>query len=104
IRTQSGPIAVDVSTTSRTATLLGFDVGDSDWPLKASFVLFMRNLLEQARAHRAHGAIGPARAGEPLRATVPASAKELTATGPDGEKVEVSLRGGLAVMPDVTKV
>lgn len=104
IRTQSGPIAVDVSTPSRTATLLGFDVGDSDWPLKASFVLFVRNLLEQARAHRAHGATGPARAGEPLRATVPATAKDLTATGPDGEKVEASLRGGLAVLPDVSRV
>ncbi len=104
IRTQAGPIAVDISTSSRTGTLLGFDVGDSDWPLKASFVLFVRNLLEQARTHRAHGAIGPARAGEPLRATVPASAKDLVATGPDGEKVEVSLRGGLAVLPDVTKV
>jgi hypothetical protein len=104
IRTQEGPIAVDASTASRTATLLGFDVGESDWPLKASFVLFVRNLLEQARAHRAHGAIGPARAGEPLRATVPATAKDLTATGPDGEKVEVSMRGGLAVVPDVSKV
>lgn len=104
IRTQPGPIAVDVSTSSRTATLLGFEVGESDWPLKASFVLFVRNLLEQARAHRAHGAIGPARAGEPLRATVPGSAKELQATGPEGEKVEASLRGGLAVVPDVTKV
>lgn len=104
IRTQAGPIAVDVSTPSRTATLLGFDVGESDWPLKASFVLFVRNLLEQARAHRAQGATGPARAGEPLRASVPASAKELTATDPAGEKVEVSLRGGLAVVPDVTKV
>ena len=104
IRTQSGPIAVDASTTSRTVTLLGFDVGESDWPLKASFVLFMRNVLEQARAHRAHGAIGPSHAGEPLRATVPASAKDLTAAGPDGEKIEVSLRGGLAVVPDVAKV
>ncbi|MFO0589812.1 MAG: vWA domain-containing protein [Polyangiaceae bacterium] len=104
IRTADGPIAVDASTSARTATMLGFDVGESDWPLKASFVLFMRNLLEQARAHRAHGAIGPAHAGEPLRATVPASAKELTATGPSGEKVEASLRGGLAVVPDASKV
>lgn len=104
IRTQEGPIAADVSTPARTATLLGFDVGESDWPLKASFVLFMRNITEQARAHRAQGATGPSRAGEPLRATVPTSAKELEATGPGGEKVEVSLRGGLAVVPDASKV
>ena len=59
IRTQQGTIATDISTTTRTGTLLGFDVGESDWPLKASFVLFMRNLLEQARAHRAHGMTRP---------------------------------------------
>ncbi len=35
---------------------------------------------------------------------MPASAKELTATGPNGEKVEASLRGGLAVVPDVSKI
>ncbi len=104
IRTQAGPIAVDISTTSRTATLLGFDVADTDWPLKASFVLFIRNLLEQGRTHRAHGSIGPARAGEPLRATIPATAKDLVATGPNGQKVEVSMRAGLAVVPDVSKV
>ncbi|MBK8253459.1 MAG: BatA and WFA domain-containing protein [Polyangiaceae bacterium] len=103
IRTQSGPIAVDISTPARTATLLGFDVGESDWPLKASFVLFTRNLLEQARAHRAQGVTGPARAGEPLRATIPATATDVTATGPNGEKAEVSMRAGLAVVPDVTK-
>ena len=39
-----------------------------------------------------------------MRATVPVTATELAATGPDNEKVEVSLRGGLAVLPDVTKV
>ena len=71
IRTQQGTIATDISTATRTGTLLGFDVGDSDWPLKASYVLFMRNVLEQARAHRAHGMTGPARAGEPLRVSHP---------------------------------
>ena len=27
---------------------VGFDVGESDWPLKASFVLFVRDILESA--------------------------------------------------------
>ena len=32
IRTQVGPIATDISTPTRTATLLGFDVSETDWP------------------------------------------------------------------------
>ena len=103
IRTQEGTVATDISTGSRTGTLLGFDVGDSDWPLKASFVLFVRNLLEQARAHRAHGVTGPARAGEPMRVAVPATAQELEVIGPGGEKIDASLRGGLAVVAGTTR-
>jgi von Willebrand factor type A domain/Aerotolerance regulator N-terminal len=104
VRTQQGTIATDISTTTRTGTLVGFDVGDSDWPLKASFVLFMRNLLEQARAHRQSGISGPARAGEPMRVSLPGTATLVEATGPRGEKVEVSQRGSLAVVPDIRHV
>jgi hypothetical protein len=104
IRTQEGVVATDISSGSRTGTLLGFDVGDSDWPLKASFVLFVRNLLEQARAHRAHGAAGPVRAGEPMRVAVPASAQGLEVLGPAGEPIEASHRGGLAVIADTPRV
>lgn len=103
IRAQEGTIATDISTASRTGTLLGFDVGESDWPLKASFVLFVRNLLEQARAHRAHGITGPARTGEPLRVSVPATARDLQATGPAGERLEVAQRAGVAVIAETPR-
>jgi len=104
VNARQGTLITDVSTSARTGTLVGFDVGESDWPLKASFVLFVRNLLEQARAHRARGITGPARAGEPMRVTVPPSATHVEATGPGGEKVEVAQRGGLAVIPDIAHV
>ncbi|WP_437577996.1 VWA domain-containing protein [Sorangium sp. So ce887] len=103
IRAQEGTIATDISTSSRTGTLLGFDVGESDWPLKASFVLFVRNLLEQARAHRAHGITGPARTGEPLRVSVPATARDLQATGPAGERLDVAQRAGVAVIAETPR-
>ena len=104
IRSQQGTIATDISTTTRTGTLIGFDVGDSDWPLKASFVLFMRNVIEQARAHRAHGVTGPARAGEPMRVSLPGTAKQVEAFGPSGEKIDVAQRGSLAVIPEIAHV
>jgi len=104
IRTQDGTIATDISTATRAGTLLGFDVGESDWPLKASYVLFVRNLIEQARAHRAHGMTGPARAGEPMRVTLPASTTKVEIDTPSGDKAEVPVRGGLAVVPDIQHV
>ncbi|WP_437689976.1 VWA domain-containing protein [Sorangium sp. So ce176] len=103
LRAQEGTVATDISTASRTGTLLGFDVGESDWPLKASFVLFVRNLLEQARAHRANGVTGPARTGEPLRVSVPATARDLEVLGPAGERLEVAQRAGLAVIAETPR-
>jgi hypothetical protein len=103
VNSRQGTLVTDISTSTRTGTLIGFDPGDSDWPLKASFVLFVRNLIEQARVHRAHGITGPARAGEPMRVSVPPSAVKLEAVGPGGDKLEVSQRGGLAVIPDVAR-
>jgi hypothetical protein len=101
VRTQDGVIASDVSTPARAGTLLGFDVGESDWPLKASFVLFVRNVLEQARAHRTHGITGPARVGEPMRVSLPRSATDATVASPSGEPTKIPVRAGLAVVPDV---
>jgi hypothetical protein len=46
VRAREGTLIADVSAAGRTGTLLGFDVGESNWPLKASFVLFIRNLAE----------------------------------------------------------
>ncbi|AKT37483.1 uncharacterized protein CMC5_016240 [Chondromyces crocatus] len=104
VRTQEGVVVTDISTGSRTGTLLGFDVGDSDWPLKASFVLFMRNLMEQARTHRAQGVTGPTRAGEPMRVALPTTAEGLEVLDPEGKPLEASLRTGLAVVAETPRV
>ncbi|HEX6763885.1 MAG TPA: VWA domain-containing protein, partial [Polyangiaceae bacterium] len=66
VRSREGTLIADISGAGRTGTLVGFDVGESNWPLRASFVLFVRNLIELARSHRAGVAQGPARTGEPL--------------------------------------
>lgn len=103
IRTDQGVIAADISTSSRTITLLGFDVGESNWPLRASFVLFMRNLMEQARRHRSSGVSGPALVGDPLRITVPATVSEAKVEPTGGEPFDVKVHNGLAIVPDVQR-
>jgi hypothetical protein len=104
VRSDKGVIVADVSSSARSATLVGFDVGESNWPLKASFVLFVRNLLEQARLHRSSGVSGPALAGDPLRVSVPSNVREAEIESPDGSKQRVPVRGGLAVVPEVQRL
>jgi len=103
VRARSGTVISDISLPGRTGTLVGFDVGDSNWPLQASFVLFVRNLVEQARTHRARGVVGPARTGTPLQVRVPPDVEHATVAGPDGEISEVNARAGLAVVPEVAQ-
>lgn len=103
IRSQEEVLAADASGPGRSGTILGFDVGESDWPLKASFVLFIRNTLEQARTHRAQGVVA-ALAGEPVRVPVPAEVTQVDVLAPGAKAPErVAARGGLAVLSETQR-
>jgi hypothetical protein len=93
----------DASLPGRTVTVVGFDVADSDWPLKASFVIFVRNLVELAKLHRAQGAAGPVKTGDPLRVAVPAGVTSVHVEGPGMVEHEVAAKGGFAVVPAVDR-
>jgi hypothetical protein len=100
---RAGTIALmaDASSPGRTATVVGFDVGDSDWPLKASFVLFIRNVVEMARLHRSQGTTGPARTGDALRVAVPKDVTKVIVEGPGMKEHEVAAKGGFSIIPAV---
>jgi hypothetical protein len=99
VRGREGALVVDVSEGGRAGTLVGFDVGDSNWPLRASFVLFVRNIAEIARNHRQSRVLGPARTGSPLRLRVPAVVNKVTLTDPSGKDSELDARSGIAIIP-----
>ncbi len=99
VKGREGALIVDVSEAGRTGTLLGFDVGESNWPLRASFVLFVRNVAELARSHRQSRVLGPARTGSPLRLRVPAGTSKVTLTDPTGRESELEARAGIALVP-----
>jgi len=96
-------LMADASTPGRTITIVGFDVGDSDWPLKASFVLFIRNVVEMARTHRSLGTAGPARTGDALRVAVPKDVTKVIIEGPGIPEHEVVAKGGFAIIPPVER-
>ncbi len=99
VRAQEGTVIADISPPGRTGTLVGFDVGESNWPLKASFVLFVRNLVEVTRTRRARGVSASARTGHPVQLRVPSDIQQITVQLPDGTDQKLPARGGLAVLP-----
>jgi hypothetical protein len=103
VHTREGTVVADASAPGRTATVVAFDVGDSDWPLKASFVLFVRNVVELARAHRAHGVATAARAGEPVRLAIPPQVSRVHIEGPEALQRDVPAKNGLAVLSDTRR-
>ena len=103
VRTRDAILVADGSSVSHGATVVGFDVGESDWPLKASFVLFVRNVVEEARGHRARASVSPARTGEPLLVPVPETAATVDVERPGLEVEHTPARGGLAVVPDTSR-
>ena len=104
VRASTTTLVADASLPGRTVTLVGFDPGDSDWPLKASFVLFVRNVVELARLHRAQGATGPVRTGDPVRLNVPPGTSRVLAEGPEMPEREVSARDAFAILPPLVRV
>ena len=103
VQSREGTLIADASTPGRTATVVGFDVGESNWPLKASFVLFMRNVVELARSHRLRGAEAPARTGEPYSLRVPVDVSEVELEDPSGKRQKLAARDGLCVVPNLAR-
>jgi hypothetical protein len=103
VRAGKSTVMADASSPGRAVTILGFDPGDTDWPLKASFVLFVRNVVELARVHRTQGAAKPVRTGDPLRVAVPAGVTSVKVEGPGMKEQEIAAKGGFAIVPAVER-
>jgi hypothetical protein len=103
VRAGKAVLVSDISTPERTGTLVAFDVEDSNWPLKASFVLFLRNVAELARAHRSQAASEPTRTGESVRVRIPSDVSQVSVQAPDGSLEDVNARASLAILPDTTR-
>lgn len=105
VHTRDGTLIADASSPGRMATIVGFDLGQSSFPLKAAFVVFIRNITDLGRAHRLGAASQRARTGEPLSVHVPAEIESVDVEYPDGRREKkLRARSGLAVLPPSTSV
>jgi hypothetical protein len=104
VRSSEGALIVDAGDPARMVTLVGFDPAKSDWPLRASFVIFLRNITEAAKVHRDKLQAGSASMGEPLRVPLPQGTTEVTVTVPDGSKRTVRAADGLLAFAPPSRI
>ncbi|MCA9533059.1 MAG: hypothetical protein KC593_05250, partial [Myxococcales bacterium] len=79
-------------------TIIAADPDRGAWARSPSFVIFFRNLLDQARALRAAGGIPPAEVGAALRVLAPEGAS-VEVSGPGGSVASATSRAGVALIP-----
>ncbi len=96
VRAGDTTVVADLGLFGRTGTLVSFDWGRSQWPLRASFVLFVRNITELARSDRARTLAVSAHTGEPLRVAAPIDGARASVRGPSGE-LPARLANGLVL-------
>jgi hypothetical protein len=99
VRAGESVLVADASVFEKHVTIVGFDVEQSDWPLKPSFVVFLRNLAELARSTQGREEARRSRTGQPLRLSLPAGVDQVTIEDPDGNAKIVPVRDSLALAP-----
>ncbi len=80
-----------------TRVVVGLDLYDTTWPLRASFPIFVRNAL-LAAGRRDELARGGLRAGDPVAVPVGADIREVQLVHPDGRTERVEARDGQALV------
>lgn len=90
-------------TPTQRGTVVSFDFERSNWPLRASFVVYVRNLVELSRQQRRESSLLTAATGRPLRIKVPNDVDAATVTLPDGTRREVRATKGVALFPEATQ-
>lgn len=83
--------------------VLGFDPHQSAWPLRASFPIFVRNVLEAA-VERAELPAGGVLAGAPLSVAVAREVREAELRGPEGTTRALSAREGHVAVDGLARV
>jgi len=73
---------------------VGFDVLESNWPLRVSFPIFIANAVEWLNPANAKGGQLLVKAGEAFRLPLSGPEKEAVVTMPDGEKRKLNLDAG----------
>ncbi|MHB0937367.1 MAG: vWA domain-containing protein [Armatimonadota bacterium] len=93
IETDAGPVAAAVEKNGQRFIYLGWDLHRSDFPLNASFPIFMANAMNWLSGERQRAQAVNVRTGEMVRLPMPAEAKDVRLKLPDGRRDALEVKG-----------
>jgi Ca-activated chloride channel homolog len=104
VEANSGPLVVAGEKPSLKSVYVGFDLDrqNTNFGLKVGFPIFISNCIQWLAARPGRGEGQQIRAGDVVTLDVPADARQVTVTDPDGRRVELP-SDGTAVLFDGTE-
>ena len=101
VEAQNTPLIVAGERGGKRVIWCGFDVRESDFPLRVAFPIFITNSLRWLSAPRGSSALGEGaalRAGQPVPILAPQNTREISVTAPGGASEKVVIRGDEATL------
>jgi Ca-activated chloride channel homolog len=92
VDTAAGPLVAAGETEDLRCVFLGFDLKDSNLPVRVAFPILMRNALQWLSSDPAGSEAQSYAAGSPVRVRVPRGTETVTARLPDGTTQEIPVR------------
>lgn len=92
VQSAFGPLIALVPHKNIEHTLIAFDIRLSNWILRASFIIFFSNVLQQTRISLRQ-LIQDTKVGQPVSIRVPNSEVKISVTTPEGQKLDILNNG-----------
>ena len=103
VETDSGPLVLWWSSSTHRVIVVGFDLFESRWPLRASFPIFLANTLRYFGASELAGQAANVRPGERIAFALPPGVEEVEVTLPGGRTIAVETTGDRVVFGDTKR-
>lgn len=104
VESAEGPLLIQTPRAEGDVLVIGFDLMDSDWPLRASFPIFIANVLSEVRRSRGGAFRGAVATGSKVRLPLPTDAAEVTVTTPSGRKHVLPVEVGGVTFTETNEV
>lgn len=104
IEAQNGPVSISEESAGRRLIYLGWDLQDSDFPLRATFPIFLRNAINWLSRRQEVAQAMNVRTGQVVHLPVAGQTGMATITDPAGHTQTCEARDGMLLIDDVQRV